>query len=54
MNLKISTRYQMLIKNNYFTNFDLTSGYHDIEIYTEHRIFLGFEWTFENGSVRYF
>ena len=34
--------------------FDLTSGYHHIEIHPEHRKFLGFEWTFEEGSTRYF
>ena len=37
-----------------FTTFDLSSGYHHIEIHPEHRKFLGFEWTFEDGSTRYF
>ena len=44
----------MLNKGDYFTTFDLTSGYHHIEIHPEHRKFLGFEWTFEDGSTRYF
>ena len=44
----------MLNKCNYFTTFDLTSGYHRIEIHPEHRKFLRFEWTFEDGSTRYF
>ena len=44
----------MLNKGDYFTTFDLTSGYHHIEIHPEHRKFLGFQWTFENGSSRYF
>ena len=44
----------MLNKGDYFTIFDLTSGYHHIEIHSEHRKFLGFEWTFEDGSTRYF
>ena len=45
---------KMLNKGDYFTTFDLTSGYHHIEIHLEHRKFLGFEWTFENVSTRYF
>ena len=44
----------MLNKGNYFTTFDLTSGHHHIEIYPEHHKFLGFEWTFGDGSTRYF
>ena len=40
----------MLIKGNYFTTFNLTSGYYHTEIHSEHRKFLGFEWTFENDS----
>ena len=44
----------MLSKGNYFTTFDLTSGYQHIEIHPKHCKFLGFEWTFEAGSTRYF
>ena len=44
----------MLNKGDYFTTFDLTSGYHHIEIHLEQRKFLGFEWTFVDGSTRYF
>ena len=50
----LSTLSEMLNKGDYFTTFDLTSGYHHIEIHAEHRKFLGFEWTFEDGSTRYF
>ena len=50
----LSTLSEMLNKGDYFTTFDLTSGYHHIEIHPEHRKFLGFEWTFEDGSTRYF
>ena len=41
-------------EGNYFTTFDLSSGYHHIEIHPEHRKFLGFEWAFEDGSTKYF
>ena len=45
---------EILHKGDYFTTFDLTSGYHHIEIHPEHHKFLGFEWTFEDVSTRYF
>ena len=44
----------MLNKGDYFTTYDLISGYHHIEIHPEYRKFLGFEQTFEDGSTRYF
>ena len=44
----------MLNKGDYFTTFNLTYGYHHIEIHPEHRKFLGFEWSFEGGSTKYF
>ena len=50
----LSTLSEMLNKGDYFTTFDLTSGYHHIEIHPEYRKFLGFEWTFEDGSTRCF
>ena len=43
-----------MIEGDNFTTFDLSSGYHDIEIHPEHRKFLGFEWTCEDGSTKYF
>ena len=45
---------EILHKGDYFTTFDLTSGYHHIEIHPEHHKFLGFEWTFEDVSTRSF
>ena len=45
---------EILNKGNYFTTFDQTSGYHYIEMHPEHRKFLGIQWTFEDGSTRYF
>ena len=46
---KIRTLSEMLNKGDYFTTFDLTSGYSHIEIHA-HRKFLGFEWAFKDGS----
>ena len=44
-----------LIENSdYFTVFDLVSGYHHIDINPEHFKFLGFQWIFEDGCVRNF
>ena len=41
---------EMLNKGDYFTTFDLTSGYNHIEIDPEHRKCLGFEWAFKSSS----
>ena len=50
----LSALSEMLNKGDYFTTFNLRSGYHHIEIHREHRKFLGFEWTFQDGSTKYF
>ena len=36
-------------KNDYFVNFDLTSGYHHIDIHPDHHKYLGFSWDFGEG-----
>ena len=41
---------EMLNKGDYFTTFDLTSGYNHIEIDPERRKCLGVEWTFKGSS----
>ena len=41
-------------EGDHFTTFDLPSGYHYIEVHPEHQNFLGFEWTYEDGSTKYF
>ena len=38
----------------FFTKFDLKSGYHHVEIFPDHRKYLGFSWKFHNGQIRYF
>ena len=35
-------------------SFDLKSGYHNVDIFAEHKKFLAFAWKFIDGSVRYF
>ena len=51
---KLTKLSEILNKGDYFTTFDLTSGYHHIEIHPEQSKLLGFKWTFEDGSTRYF
>ena len=50
----LATLSEILSEGDYFTTFDLSHGYHLIEIHPEHRKFLSFEWTFEDGSTKYF
>jgi len=45
---------EMYNEGDYFFTFDLTSGYHHIEINPEHCKYLGFYWTFKDGTTRYF
>ena len=40
-------------QNYWFFAWDLESGYHHVDIYSEHQKFLGFAWPF-NGRVRFF
>jgi len=50
----LSTLSEMFKEGDYFTKFDLTSGYHHIDIHPEHWKYLGFEWLFSNGQTRFF
>ena len=45
---------QVFDEGDFFSTFDLRNGYHHIEIHPLHRKYLGFEWTFLDGSRRYF
>ena len=38
----------------FFTKFDLKSGYRHVEIFPDHRKYVGFSWKFHNGQTRYF
>ena len=50
----LTTLSEILSEGDYFTTFDLSSGYHHIEIHPEQQKFLVFELTFEDGSTKYF
>ena len=50
----LATLSEILSEEDYFTTFDQSSGYHHIEIHPGHRKIFGFEWTFEDGSTKYF
>ena len=43
---------QLFNKVNYLFRFDLKSAYHHIEIFSDHKKYLGFMWHFE-GTTRY-
>lgn len=47
------TAKEMLKMGDFMFTFDLKSAYHHIEIYEEHRQYLGFSWE-ENGKFSYF
>jgi len=44
---------KMFTKGDFLFTFDLKSAYHHIEIFEDHRTYLGFSW-FLNGKKRYF
>ena len=45
---------EYFMENGYATKFDLKSGYHHVDIFPDHRKYLGFSWTFSSGKTRYF
>ena len=44
----------LLNQNDFFTSFDLVSGYFHIDISPEHYKYLGFQWIFTDGSIKNF
>ena len=50
----LTTLSEILSEGNHFKTFDMSSGYHHIEIHSEHQRFIGFEWNFEDESTKYF
>ena len=50
----LTTFAELFQENDYFITFDLTSGYHHIEIHPEHEKYLGFHWLFKYGKLKYF
>ena len=49
----IRTVFDLFQSGYFFFTFDLKSGYHHIEIFPDHRQYLGFSWRFDFG-VKYF
>ena len=45
---------EMFEKDDYFIRFDLRSGYHHISINSDFTKYLGFRWTFRDGSSSFF
>lgn len=50
----LHTLSETMNKNDFFTTFDLKTGYYHIDIHPEQQKFLGFQWTFKDNSTRYF
>lgn len=50
----LDTVTEMLQSGDYFTMFDLVSAYYHINIHPDFYKFLGFHWTFADGTTRYF
>ena len=45
---------ELFHENDFFIRFDLTSGYHHIDIHPEQHKYLGFHWRFEGNIARFF
>jgi len=50
----LSTVAKLFEKDFFFGTFDLRDGYYHIPIAKSHQKYLGFSWTFKNGTTRYF
>jgi len=50
----LTTLSDMIEKNFYFGTFDLKSGYHHISIAEEFQTYLGFSWTYGDGTTKHF
>ena len=50
----LATVAEMFEQGFYFGTFDLKSGYHHVPIAKQDQQYLGFSWTFSDGSVKYF
>ena len=53
MRILIRTAMLMFQKGDYMFSFDLKSGYHHVDIYEPHRVYLGFSWTVQ-GLTQYY
>ena len=50
----LKTFAELFDQDDFFITFDLTSGYHHVDIHPEHKKYLGFHWLFPDGQTKYF
>ena len=50
----LSVALQIFPKGYFLFKFDLKSGYHNVEVFPDHRKYLTFSWDFGDGVVKYF
>ena len=50
----LTTFAEIFEEKDFFVTFNLTSGYHHIDIHREQRKYLAFHWLFPNGQTKYF
>ena len=50
----LDTVTDLLEEKDYFSIFDLVSAYYHINVHPEYHKYLGFRWTFKDGTNRYF
>ena len=46
----LNTFTELFEQGDFFITFDLTSGYHHVDIHPEHKKYLGFSWVFNNNK----
>lgn len=51
---ELSIAKEVLCPADYMFSFDLKSGYHDVDIFPDHRKYRSFSWTFSCGRTRFF
>ena len=49
-----TARIAVFRKWSFFTKFDLKSGYHHLDIFSEHQPYLGFSWKMNGETPSYF
>ena len=45
---------ELFEEGDYFFTFDLKSGYHHVNIHEDFHKYLGFQWSYRDGQVRFF
>ena len=50
----LKTFSELFDRDDFFFTFDLTSGYHHVDIHPEHKKYLGFHWVYPDGKTKYF